>query len=61
LEPAEVPKEKGVALMTREDVGNNIDTMRVMIRPDLWKMGEDGKAIWIGPGENPFIVTKLNS
>lgn len=31
--------------MTQQDVADNIDAMRVMIRPDLWVMGKDGKAV----------------
>lgn len=48
LEPAEIPAQKGMALMTQEQVHENLDALRVTIRPDLWKMGEDGKAVWIG-------------
>lgn len=61
LEPAEIPKERGMTLIPDEEVENHIDVLRVSIRPDLWKMGEDGKAIWIGEGANPFIDTELNS
>lgn len=47
LEPCELPSEDEItgALMTHEQVDENIDALRVMARPDLWVMGEDGKAV----------------
>ena len=32
------------SLMSQDEVVDNIDALRVMIRPDLWEMGGDGKA-----------------
>jgi len=46
LEPCDLPNEtepRG-ALMTGEEVNENIDALRVAIRPDLFVMGADGKA-----------------
>lgn len=46
LEPCELPdadEPLGTA-MSATEVGENIDAMRVMVRPDLWEMGPDGKA-----------------
>lgn len=44
LEECDIPTEEGVALLTQEQVDENIDALRVMVRPDLWVMDEDGKA-----------------
>lgn len=46
LEPCELPglEERTGALMTWEQVAENIAALRVAVRPDLWIMGEDGKA-----------------
>lgn len=46
LEPCELPEAGDPlgAAMTAHDVDQNIDEMRVMVRPDLWEMGPDGKA-----------------
>lgn len=38
------PEEPVGAAMTDSDVVENIDDLRVMIRPDLWELGPDGKA-----------------
>ena len=38
------PDEVVGAAMTQDEVEDNIDALRVMKRPDLWTMGEDGKA-----------------
>jgi hypothetical protein len=47
LEPCELPgpDEALGALLTQEEVEENIDALRVAIRPDLWHMGENGKAV----------------
>ncbi len=47
LEPCELPSpdEPVGAVMSREDVSENLDALRVAIRPDLWVMGEDGVAV----------------
>lgn len=47
LEPCDLPSpdEPTGALMSQEEVGENIDALRLAIRPDLWTMGADGKAI----------------
>ena len=46
LEPCDPPAvgEPIGTLMTSEEVDENIDALRVMIRPDLFTMGDDGKA-----------------
>ena len=46
LVPCDLPSadETLGAIMTPQDVENNIDAMRVLVRPDLFYMGEDGKA-----------------
>ncbi len=46
LEPCDIPStdEPHGALLTTEEVEENIDAIRVMGRPDLWEMGADGKA-----------------
>lgn len=54
LEPTEVPEKRGIAILNDKEVERNIDAMRVLVRPDLWEMGSDGKAIWKGEGPNPF-------
>ncbi len=38
------PNEKLGSMMTADEVEENIDTLRVQVRPDLWVMGEDGIA-----------------
>ena len=46
LEPCELPgpDEAVGSAMSQEEVENNLDVLRVKIRPDLWEMGADGKA-----------------
>lgn len=46
LESCELPSddEPVGAILTREQVEDNIDALRVMIRPDLFVLDEDGKA-----------------
>jgi hypothetical protein len=46
LEECDLPeaREPVGALLTDQEVGENIDLLRVTIRPDLWEMGPDGKA-----------------
>jgi hypothetical protein len=46
LEPCDLPSEGEMtgALLSHEEVEENVDALRVMIRPDLWAMGPDGKA-----------------
>lgn len=38
------PDEPLGSMMSAEEVEENIDILRVTVRPDLWAMGEDGKA-----------------
>ena len=42
LPPADEPV--GAAL-THQEATDNLDALRVIVRPDLWTMGEDGKAV----------------
>ena len=46
LEPCEVPSpdENVGSILTGEQVEGNIDTLRVLIRPDLFVMDDDGTA-----------------
>jgi hypothetical protein len=46
LEPCEVPgpEEAVGTLMSSSEMEENIDALRVSVRPDLFVMGEDGKA-----------------
>lgn len=46
LEPCDLPSPEDVtgAAMTRDEVTENLDELRVLARPDLWEMGTDGKA-----------------
>lgn len=46
LEPCNLPSpdEAVGAFLTPEQVGENLDLLRVTVRPDLWEMGSDGKA-----------------
>lgn len=46
LEPCELPAagEPLGSAMTQEEVMDNIDALRVQVRPDLWVMGDDGVA-----------------
>lgn len=39
------PSEKLGAQMTREQVEDNIDAMRVLVRPDLWELDQHGIAV----------------
>jgi hypothetical protein len=47
LEECDLPEaaEPTGAAMSPEEVDDNIEALRVLIRPDLFVMGEDGKAI----------------
>lgn len=46
LEPCELPgpDEPVGARLSQEEVRENLDQLRVEARPDLWYMGDDGKA-----------------
>jgi hypothetical protein len=46
LEPCDLPGDDEMlgSAMTHEQVDENIDALRVAVRPDLWAMGSDGKA-----------------
>jgi len=39
-----IPGEPLGAVLSQEQAAENIEALRVMVRPDLWEMGEDGKA-----------------
>lgn len=47
LEPCDLPTDDEITgtMLSQQDAMDNIDAMRVMARPDLWVMGEDGKAV----------------
>lgn len=47
LEPCDLPQpgEKFAAILTPEQVDDNIDVLRVLARPDLWVLDEHGKAV----------------
>lgn len=45
LEPCELPDTPTGSLMTPDDVEDNVDILRATIRPDLWMLNEDGKAV----------------
>ena len=42
--PLPGPDEELGSTFTQEQAVENLDMMRVLVRPDLWEMGEDGKA-----------------
>lgn len=44
-DPPDPSEMLGKPLLSHDEVEMNIDALRVMMRPDLWAMGEDGKAI----------------
>lgn len=46
LEPCDLPEkdEQIGTMMSSEQVDENIDALRVIVRPDLWEMGDDGIA-----------------
>jgi hypothetical protein len=46
LEPCALPDPKEItgAMLSQTEVDQNIDAIRFMIRPDLWTIGDDGKA-----------------
>jgi hypothetical protein len=46
LEPCEAPSASELvgATMTQAEALDDIDAIRIAVRPDLWAMGEDGKA-----------------
>ncbi len=39
------PTEQLGSMLTSQQVEDNIDVMRVMVRPDLWYLDENGKAV----------------
>jgi hypothetical protein len=47
LEDCELPGpgEPLGAVMTSEEAKDNLDELKVMVRPDLWALDEDGKAV----------------
>jgi hypothetical protein len=47
LEPCDIPDDAGPhePILSAEDVVENIDALRVLMRPDLFEMGADGTAI----------------
>jgi hypothetical protein len=47
LEDCELPgaDEPLGAVMTSEEAKDNLDALKVMVRPDLWALDEDGKAV----------------
>ena len=47
LEPCDLPDADEITgtVMTQEQVDENIDNLRVAVRPDLWTLGPDGKAV----------------
>lgn len=47
LEPCDIPEDAGPhePILSTEEVIENIDALRVMMRPDLFDMGADGAAI----------------
>ncbi len=47
LEPCELPAHDEVvgAMMTQDQVYENLDSLRATIRPDLWSLDEDGNAV----------------
>lgn len=44
LEECDIPPE-GEALMTPAEARDNMEAIKCLVRPDLWRMGEDGKAV----------------
>lgn len=46
LEPTDLPgpDEPVGSAMTQQEVADNLDALRVQVRPDLWVMGDDGIA-----------------
>ena len=58
LEPCELPT-KGEALgsvLSSEEVEENLDALRCMVRPDLWRMGDDGIAVKKTTLDDPSFV-----
>lgn len=45
LVECDVPPEGPGPVLTSEEADANIDAIRVMLRPDLFEMGDDGKAV----------------
>lgn len=47
LEECDLPAadEPTGTLLSREETFAKLDQLRVMVRPDLWAMGDDGKAV----------------
>jgi hypothetical protein len=39
------PDEELGEVLTQEEANDNLDAMRVMVRPDLWTLDEEGNAI----------------
>lgn len=46
LEPCDIPPEDELtgSILTGDQVEENIDALRMLVRPDLWEIGPDGKA-----------------
>lgn len=47
LEPCDLPgaDEPVGSILTGTEVEGNLDALRCLVRPDLWKMGDDGVAV----------------
>ena len=47
LEPCDLPEPDELVgtMLTQEQVENNLDILRVHVRPDLWVLDADGKAV----------------
>jgi hypothetical protein len=46
LEPCDLPVDEMTGtVLTNDEVEANIDVMRVMVRPDLWTLDVNGKAV----------------
>lgn len=47
LEPCDLPPvdEPVGAILSDQQADENIDALKVLVRPDLWMMGPDGKAV----------------
>jgi hypothetical protein len=47
LEPSDLPAvdEPCGAILSQDEVNDNLDVLRVLTRPDLFQMGDDGKAV----------------
>jgi hypothetical protein len=47
-----LPGEPVGSRLTQEEAKDSLDVLRVRVRPDLWRMGPDDKAVWIGPAHD---------